>query len=378
MYDYLIVGAGFTGCTLAERISSQLGKKVLIIEKRNHIGGNSYDYYNEDGVLVSKYGAHIFHTNDGEIWKYVNRFSAFNNYIHTVDANVGGKFYSLPLNLDTINYFFQTKLTKAELPGFLSKLKVPLKNISNAEEAVINKVGWELYEVFYKNYTIKQWGTDPKNLDASVTNRLPIRLDTDKRYFTDKYQGIPIKGYTALFEKMISHRNIEILLNTDYRDILKDVHFKKLIFTGPIDVYFDKIYGSLPYRSIEFKFERFEREYYQHTGVVNFPNEHDYTRIVEYKYLNQQKIDKTCISKEYPCWNVNEPYYPVPSESNKILYNKYKKEAAKLENVFFFGRLGTYRYYNMDQCIGQALSVFESIARSTKKEMYNYNKVLAG
>lgn len=360
MYDFLIVGCGFTGAALAERIAAVLNKKVLIVEKRPHIGGNCYDYYDNSGVLVSKYGAHIFHTKDKNVWDYINKFTSFNDYVHMVDAKVGDSFYALPLNLNTINAFFNINLTSEEIPEFLSIKKVPINNPSNAEESVISQVGIELYEAFYKGYTLKQWGVEPKMLDASVTSRLPIRYNTDKRYFSDPWQGIPIGGYTKIFEKMLSHPNIEVLLNTDYNEIISTVKFNKLIFSGPIDLYFDHMFGKLPYRSINFQFETYDYEYYQHMGVVNFPNDFEYTRCTEYKYLNKQKHPKTTVSRDFPCWNDDEPYYPVPSPDSKIIYAKYKKEAEKLQNVIFGGRLGSYQYYNMDQCIGQALSIFKN------------------
>ncbi len=358
MYDFLIVGAGFTGCTIAERIASQLNKSVVLIDKRNHIGGNSYDYINEDGILIHKYGPHIFHTNDEGIWQYVNKFSHFNDYLHKVKANVGANHYYLPINLGTINEFFNLNLSSDEIIPFLNKIKVPVKNIKNAEEAVISKIGWELYEAFYKNYTIKQWGCDPKKLDAAITQRLPIRFDMDNRYFSDKYQGIPSEGYNALFNKMIDNKNIELQLNVDFFEIVDQIKFDKLIYTGPIDVFFDKCFGSLPYRSLNFEFETLPKEYFQNNSVINYPNDHKYTRIVEYKYFNSQKHNKTTISREYPCWNDKEPYYPVPSKLNYDIYNKYKKETEKLKNVIFCGRLANYKYYNMDQCIGSALSIF--------------------
>jgi UDP-galactopyranose mutase len=360
MYDYLIVGCGFSGSTLAERIASQLDKKVLIIDKRNHIGGNAYDYYDGNGVLVSKYGPHIFHTNIGRVWKYISQFAEFNSYIHHVDTFFNGEFYALPLNLDTINTFFGKNLSSENLPDFLEKIRKPIAKPQNAEDAVVSKVGWELYEAFYKNYTKKQWGIDPKHLDASVTLRLPVRINNDKRYFADKWQGIPKEGFTKLFERILDHRNIHIMLNTDFKKIVNEVVFDKLIYTGTIDSFFDCQFGKLPYRSLEFQFERYYQKHYQHTGVINYPNNYDFTRIVEYKYLYQQEISKTTISKEYPCWNDDEPYYPVPSSENRAKYELYEKATQRLHNVFFCGRLGKYSYLNMDQCIEQSLLFFES------------------
>lgn len=368
VYDFLIVGCGFTGATLGERIANALGGKVLIVDKRNHLGGNAYDYCDENGILVSKYGAHIFHTNSERIWSYVNRFAEFNNYVHHVDARVAGRDYALPLNLATINKFFGLSLRSDELPGFLESIREKITQPSNAEEAVVSKVGWQLYNAFYKQYTIKQWGIDPRALDVSVTERLPIRMNADTRYFSDRWQGMPIGGYTRMFERMLASKNISLLLGTDYRSVLGLVKFKKLIFTGPIDQFFDYQYGRLPYRSIEFRFQTFNTEYYQHVAVVNYPNEHEYTRCVEYKHFYNQHSPATTVSWDFPCWNDDEPYYPVPAQRNRQLYLRYKTEAAKLKSVFFCGRLGTYQYYNMDQCIGQALHLFETAIAKRKPE----------
>lgn len=358
-FDYLIVGCGLTGATLAERIAAGLGRKVLIIDRRPHVGGNAHDFHDDAGLLVSAYGAHIFHTNDERVWAYVSRFADFNDYVHTVDALVGGAFYSLPLNLDTINAFFRVQLTPEQVPGFLAARRVPFDPPANAEEAVLSQVGPELYEAFYRNYTWKQWGTDPRLLDASVTGRLPVRTTADRRYFADRWQGLPRGGYTALVQRMLRHPNIEVRLGLDYRQALADVRFGRLVFTGPIDHYFDFIHGRLPYRSIDFRFETLDREHYQHTAVVNYPNDHDYTRCVEYKYLNQQLHARTTISRDYPCWNDDEPYYPVPAGANGQIYARYRAEAARLSSVHFCGRLGSYQYLNMDQCIAQALDLFE-------------------
>jgi UDP-galactopyranose mutase len=360
MYDFLIVGCGFSGATLAERIANVLGKRVLVVDTRNHIGGNAYDYRDENGILVSQYGAHIFHTNAERVWKYVTQFSDFNEYVHRVDASVGGKHYALPLNLGTFNSFFNRSLTAEELPSFLNTIREPIANPANAEEAVVSKVGWELYEAFYKQYTVKQWGIDPKFLDASVTERLPVRMNDDTRYFVDRWQGMPRDGYSKLFSRMLENKHIHVQLNADYRDVIEEVKFDKLIFSGPVDLFFDYEYGKLPYRSIEFKFQVLDTEWHQHQAVVNYPNDHPYTRCVEYKHFYRQVHQKTTVSWDFPCWNDDEPYYPVPSHMSRQLYQRYKMAAARLKSVYFCGRLGTYQYYNMDQCIGQALHLFET------------------
>ncbi|MCL5267266.1 MAG: UDP-galactopyranose mutase [Bacteroidetes bacterium] len=367
MYDWLVVGCGFTGATLAERIATQLGERVLIIDKRGHIGGNAYDYLDESGIRLSKYGAHIFHTYSEKVWNYVNQFADFNDYIHRVDAWVSGRYFAMPLNLETVNSFFDTNLTSESLQQFLYKKRVPIEYPKNAEEAVLSKVGWELYDAFYRSYTKKQWGIDARDLDASVTLRLPIRMDSDKRYFSDPWQGIPVNGYTSLFERMLRHKNIDLLLDANYREIASLVKFKRMIYTGNIDSFFDFEHGKLSYRSLKFEHMGYDTEYFQHVGVVNYPNDFDFTRIVEHKHLYKQRHEKTAVSREYPCWNEEEPYYPIPSTQSQQLYRKYEEAANKLRNVYFCGRLGTYRYYNMDQCVAQALHLFETQVSKREK-----------
>ncbi|HUI30863.1 MAG TPA: UDP-galactopyranose mutase [Candidatus Acidoferrales bacterium] len=375
-YGWMIVGCGLTGATLAERIASQLNERVLIIDRRNHIAGNAYDFYDDSGILASKYGAHIFHTQSRQVWNYVNRFARFNNYVHFVDALVDGKYYSIPVNLDTINSFYEIDLSEEQLPAFIAQKRVPIDHPKNAEEAVINKIGWELYEAFYKNYTIKQWGLNPTDLDPGVTLRLPVRMNRDKRYFSDPWQGIPVGGYTKMVEAMLRHENIDVILDVDYRQISELVKFKRMIFTGSIDEFFNYGLGKLPYRSLRFEFETHDREHFQHIGVVNYPNNFDYTRIVEYKFLNEQSAPKTTISYEYPCWNDAEPYYPVPSSDSRSLFSKYGEAADKLSAIFFCGRLGTYNYYNMDQCIGQALHLFSTQIAKKEKLHVSTNKLV--
>jgi len=297
-FDYLIVGAGFAGAVLAERLAAQLGKKVLIVDKRNHIGGNTYDYYNTDGILVHKYGPHIFHTNCREIYDYLGQFTTWRPYEHRVLASVDGMLLPIPINLNTINTLYGLQLSSDEVEQFLQSKAEQKNRIITSEDVVLSKVGRELYEKFFKGYTKKQWGLDPSELDASVTARIPTRNNRDNRYFTDTYQGMPLYGYTKMFENMLSHPNIKIMLNTDYKDIESLVPFKEMIYTGPIDYYFDYCYGKLPYRSIDFRFETIESEKYQPTGTVNYPNEHPYTRITEFKYLTGQKHTKTTVVYE--------------------------------------------------------------------------------
>lgn len=372
MFDYLIVGAGFAGAVLAERLASQANKKVLIIDKRNHIGGNTYDHYNKEGILVHKYGPHIFHTNSKEIYDYLGQFTTWRPYEHRVLASVDGMLVPIPINLNTINQLYGLQLNSSEVESFLQSKAEPKDRIVTSEDVVVNKVGRELYEKFFKGYTRKQWGMDPSELDASVAARIPVRSNRDNRYFTDTYQGMPLYGYTRMFENMLSHPNISIMLNTDYKDILDIIPYKELIYTGCIDYYFDYCYGKLPYRSLEFRFETLETDCHQPTGTVNYPNEHPYTRSTEFKYLTGQKHAKTTIVYEYPMAE-GDPYYPVPCPENAELYRKYQALAAATKGVHFTGRLGTYKYYNMDQVVAQSLTLYKKIMASHENGQQHVN-----
>lgn len=364
-YDIVIVGAGISGATLAERYARELDKTVLVLEKRDHIGGNCYDYYNEDGVLISKYGAHIFHTSYEDVWNYVNRFSEWFSYEHRVLSSVDGQFVPVPVNITTVNLLFGMHITnESEMKEWLKTQVIAIDELKNSEDSALARVGVYLYEKLFKYYTKKQWDLDPKELDASVLDRIPVRTNFDDRYFGDVHQAMPSQGYTKLFEKMLDHPNITVLLNCDYfaiKDTLGD--YEKLFFTGPIDLFFGYKYGEkLQYRSLKFVFETYDREYFQSNSVINYPNSEDFTRIVEYKYLTGQKHPKTTISKEYPCWE-GEPYYPVPSRRNRALYEKYQQDALGLEKdgIYFVGRLANYKYFNMDQAFKNALDLFEKL-----------------
>ncbi|TMI74260.1 MAG: UDP-galactopyranose mutase [Bacteroidetes bacterium] len=360
MFDFLIVGAGFAGAVLAERLASVAGKKILIMDKRNHIGGNTYDHYDEAGVLVHKYGPHIFHTNCLEIFEYLGQFTKWRPYEHRVLASVDGMLVPIPINLNTINTLYGLNLSSTEVDEFFKTKAEKKERIITSEDSVVSKVGRELYEKFFKHYTKKQWALDPSELDAAVAARIPTRNNKDNRYFTDMYQAMPLRGYTRMFENMLSHPNISILLNTDYKDIVDKIPFREMIYTGPIDYYFDYCFGKLPYRSIEFKFDTIEAEVFQPTGTVNYPNEHAYTRVTEFKYLTGQKHPKTSIVYEYPKAE-GDPYYPVPRPENAELYKKYQRLTMGLANVYFTGRLATYKYYNMDQVVGQSLALFKKL-----------------
>lgn len=361
MFDYLIVGAGFGGSVLAERLAAGSGKKVLICDKRAHIGGNAYDHHNDAGILVHKYGPHIFHTNSREVLEYLSRFTEWRPYQHRVRASVDGQILPMPINLDTINALYGLKLTSFEVEEFFKSVAEPRDQIRTSEDVVVSKVGRELYEKFFRNYTRKQWGLDPSELDASVTSRVPTRTNRDDRYFTDTYQAMPLHGYTRMFENMLDHPNIKIMLNCDYREIETEIPHREMIYTGPVDSYFDYCYGKLPYRSLEFKHETHDVPVYQSAPVVNYPNEQLYTRVTEFKYLTGQEHAKTSIVYEFPK-SEGDPYYPVPQKENGELYLKYKSLADATPGVHFVGRLATYKYYNMDQIVAQALTQYGKIA----------------
>ena len=367
MFDYLIVGAGFAGSVLAERLASQLQQKVLVIDKRNHIGGNACDQYNEDGLLIHRYGPHIFHTNSQPVFEYLSQFTQWRPYQHRVLASVDGLLVPIPINLDTINTLYGANFTSFQLADFFASVAEPREQLRTSEDVVVSQVGRELYEKFFRNYTRKQWGFDPCELDASVTARVPTRTNRDDRYFTDKYQAMPLHGYTRLFEKMLAHPNIKIMLNTNYREIFQTIAHRRLIYTGPIDEFFDYCYGRLPYRSLHFEFETLNIAVAQPRAVINYPNDYAYTRVTEFKYLTGQEHAKTTLVYEYP-QATGDPYYPVPRTENNELYKKYKALADATTNIHFVGRLATYKYYNMDQVVAQALTVFNKIAAAHDRE----------
>lgn len=360
MYDFLVVGAGLSGSVLAERLATKGGRKVLIVDKRNHIGGNTFDYFNSDGILIHKYGPHIFHTNSQEVFNYLGKFTEWRPYEHRVLASVDGMMVPIPINMNTINALYGLNLSSDEVSAFLKTKAEKRDRIITSEDVVLSHVGKDLYEKFFKGYTRKQWGMDPSELDASVAARIPTRSNRDNRYFTDTYQAMPLDGYTKMFERMLDHPNISIMLNTDYKDLEKWIPYNKMIYTGPIDYFFNYCYGQLPYRSIEFKLKTFGQAIYQPTGTVNYPNDHAYTRITEFKYLTGQQHDKTTVVFEYPNAE-GDPYYPVPRPENTELYMKYLMLGKTTSNVYFSGRLATYKYYNMDQVVAQSLTLFKKI-----------------
>jgi UDP-galactopyranose mutase len=367
MFDYLIVGAGFAGSVLAERLARGSNKRVLIIDRRNHIGGNAYDCYNEHGILIHKYGPHIFHTNSAEIFNYLSRFTEWRQYQHRVRACVEGRLVPIPINLDTLNELYGLGLNGQGMKDYLASVAEKTAKITTSEDVVVSSVGRELYEKFFRGYTKKQWGLDPSELDSQVTARVPVRYNRDDRYFTDTYQAMPARGFTHMFGNMLDHPNIKVMLNTDYREVIDEVSYESLIFTGPVDEYFDYRYGKLPYRCLEFKHETHHRPVFQAAPVVNYPNEYAYTRVTEFKYLTGQEHPLTSIVYEFPQAE-GDPYYPIPRPDNAALYKRYQALADETPNVHFVGRLATYRYYNMDQVVGQALTLHSRISGLKRTE----------
>jgi UDP-galactopyranose mutase len=359
-WDYLIVGAGFAGSVLAERLAAGAGKRVLLVDKRDHVAGNAYDHYDQAGLLVHRYGPHIFHTNSRDVFEYLSRFTEWRAYEHRVLARIGGKLLPIPINLTTINQLYDWSLDSTQMEQYLASVAEKRDPIRNSEDVVISQVGWDLYTKFFRGYTRKQWGIDPSQLDAQVTARIPVRTNCDDRYFTDSYQSMPLHGFTRMFENMLDHPNIKVLLKTDYREMQHDVRFGRMIYTGPIDEFFDLRFGKLPYRSLEFQHETRDQEFFQPVGVVNYPGEEPYTRVTEFKHLTGQQHAKTSIVYEYPRAE-GDPYYPIPRGENAELYGKYLSLARSMPNVHFAGRLATYRYYNMDQVAAQALTLFRKL-----------------
>jgi UDP-galactopyranose mutase len=377
-YDVVVVGAGISGAVLAERYAS-MGRKVLVMEKRDHIGGNCFDHLNEDGVLISKYGAHLFHTNHKDVWNYVNRFSDWYFYEHRVLAMVEQKLVPVPVNITTVNLLMGADIkNEKEMKRWLNEHTLTTDNPKNGEEAALSRVGPDLYEMIFKHYTKKQWDKYPHELDASVLNRIPVRTNYDDRYFTDTYQFLPLNGYTPLFEALLSHPNITVALKTDFFDIRDKLkHYKKLFYTGPIDQYFDfrfSIDKKLEYRSIDFQFETHPQGAYQINSVINYPQTEAFTRIVEYKHFTRQLHPHTTISKEYSV-DVGEPYYPVPNPENRALYQRYQEAAEKIPDVHFVGRLANYKYFNMDEAFKNALDLFYSLEHHEETKPYRMYEI---
>lgn len=360
-YDYLVVGAGFAGSVVAERLARVAGQRVLVVDRRPHVAGNAFDRYNDDGILIHQYGPHIFHTNAKRVFDYLSQFTAWRTYEHRVLASVDGQLVPIPINRTTINALYGLDLrTEDEVEAFYRSRAEPVEPRRTSEDVVVGRVGRDLYEKFFQGYTRKQWGLDPSELDAQVTARVPARTNDDDRYFTDTYQVMPLHGFTRMFERMLDHPNIHIMLNTDYRDIDGLIPYGQMIYTGPIDEFFDACYGKLPYRSLEFRHETIDREQVQPVAVVNHPNEHPYTRVTEFKHLTGQVHPKTGIVYEYPRAE-GDPYYPIPRPEYAELYEAYRLLGEAAPDVHFVGRLATYRYYNMDQVVAQSLTLFDKL-----------------
>lgn len=363
-FDFLIVGCGFSGAVVAERLATQYGKSCLVIDRRDHIAGNCYDYYDEAGVLVHRYGPHYFRTNSDQVIAYLSKFTDWHEVEYKVLSWTDGQYWSFPINLKTFEQFIGRPSTSEEMISSLAAWKVPIENPQNSEEIIVSQVGWAFYEKFFKNYTIKQWKRDPKDLDSSVCGRIPIRTNRDDRYLTDRFQAMPKEGYTRMFEQMLDHELITVRLETDLASLSPSTRWSHMVYTGPIDEYFKCQFGALPYRSLRFEHESINQEFFQPAMQVNYPNDHDFTRIVEIKHATGQKLDQTTIVREYPEDYISgrEPYYPIPAADTKALYERYAQQARALPDVTFLGRLATYRYYNMDQVIAIALQKVPQLA----------------
>lgn len=357
--DWLIVGAGFAGSVLAERLASG-GERVLVVDRRDHVGGNAHDAPDAAGVMIHRYGPHIFHTNSDQVWAYLSRFTDWRPYEHRTLALVDGQLVPIPINLDTVNRLYGLDLSSEDLERWFAARAEPVAEIRTSEDVVVSQVGRELYEKFFRGYTRKQWGLDPSQLDRSVTARVPVRTNQDDRYFTDAFQAMPSEGYTRLFERMLDHPNITVRLRTDFDEVRTLTPRRGLIYTGAIDAFFDHRFGRLPYRSLRFEHETLDQPRFQPTGTVNYPMTEAFTRITEHKHLTGQTHPRTTITREYPC-DDGDPYYPVPRPENEALYKRYQALAAQTPNTWFVGRLATYRYLNMDQVVGQALAVYRRI-----------------
>lgn len=352
--EMLIVGAGYAGSVMARELADA-GLRVHVIDKRPHIAGNAYDELDEHGVLVHRYGPHIFHTNGERIFKYLSRFTEWRPYEHRVRGVVDGVHYPFPINRDTLNHLYGLDLDEAGAAAYFEQVREPREPTLTSEDVVLNSVGRDLYEKFFLNYTRKQWGLDPSQLKARVAARIPVRTNTDDRYFTDTFQAMPLHGYTKMFEAMLDHPNITVELGVDFADVRGRGTYGHVVYTGPIDAYFDFRFGRLPYRSLRFEHEHLPAvDRYQEVGTVNYPNDHAYTRITEFKHLTGQQHVGTSIVREYPQAE-GDPYYPVPREENEALFKQYAELAKREPHVTFVGRLAQYRYYNMDQVVGAAL-----------------------
>jgi UDP-galactopyranose mutase len=364
VYDYLVVGAGLAGSTVAERLASQLGARVLVVDKRPHLAGNTHDPQNADGLRIHQYGPHVFHTNAAHVVAYLSRFTRWIPYEHRVLARVGERLVPIPINRTTINRLYDLDLDEPGVAAFLAARAEGRPHIANSEEAIVARVGRELYETFFRGYTRKQWGLDPAELDASVCGRVPTRTNDDDRYFTDAFQAIPADGFTAMVTKMLDHPKIEVVTNCDFARIADRARFDRVVYTGPIDEYFEFTFGRLPYRSLRFSFEAVDAADGLPVGCINEPDQAvPFTRTADYRYLTGQRRARTVLGREYPSAE-GDPYYPIPRPDNRELARKYARLAATQRTVTFVGRLAEYKYYNMDQVVASALAAFDELARA--------------
>ncbi len=367
--DTLIVGAGFAG-SVAARELAEAGERVLVIDKRPHIAGNAYDRPDGAGVLVHQYGPHIFHTNSEKVFEYLSRFTAWRAYEHRVlavpDAR-NGRAYPLPINRTTINELYGLNLDEVGAAAFLERVREPKDPIRTSEDVVLNSVGRDLCDKFFRGYTKKQWGLDLSALSGGVAARIPTRTNDDDRYFTDRFQAMPADGYTKMFERLLDHPNIHVRTGIAYEQIVATADCRRTVFTGPIDEYFGHRFGALPYRSLRFEHEHLPgMAQYQAVGTVNYPNDHAYTRITEFKHLSGQQHTGTSIVREIPCAE-GDPYYPIPNPANEALFKRYEALAETESDVVFIGRLAQYRYYNMDQVVAAALATTRQLVAGTMK-----------
>jgi len=354
------VGAGFAGSVLAERIATQRNESVLIIDRRSHVAGNAHDVHDAAGLMVHQYGPHIFHTNAQSVVDYLSQFTTWRPYEHRVLAQVDGALLPVPINLDTVNRLYGLSLDSAGMEAFLEARREHVSEVVTSEDVVVSTVGRDLYEKFFRGYTRKQWGLDPSQLSRTVTARIPTRTNRDDRYFTDTFQAMPRQGYTTMFRNMLDHPLIQVELGTVWKTVAGRGLARRVIFTGPIDEYFDYFLGRLPYRSLRFVHETRDIEWAQPVAVINYPQTEEFTRVTEYKHLTGQVHSKTSLSYEFPA-DVGDPYYPIPRPENQALYRQYRAAADALADTWFVGRLGSYQYLNMDQVVGQALATFARI-----------------
>lgn len=371
--ENLVVGCGFSGASIARKLAEDLQQDVIVIDSKEHIGGNSYDYIDHNGICIHKYGTHIFHTNNTEVWHFLSRFTAWHPYMHEVKGLVDGQEVPIPFNLNSIRQVFPDciaqKLEEKLIDKFGFNVKVPILELRRSEDKQLEFLADYVYEKIFLEYTLKQWHLKPEELDPAVTGRVPVYISRDNRYFQDKYQGIPRHGYTALIQNMLDHPRIKVLLNTPYSAVKNDIAYQNLFYSGPIDEFFEYKYGELPYRSLEFDFVEYDREYFQANSVINYPCNYDFTRIGEYKYFLKDQSPRTVVSFEYPAdfiRNHNDRYYPIVKPENLKLYQRYTQDAEALSNVWFLGRLGEYKYYDMDKAVYRSLEIFNSISKKEK------------